>query len=194
MTFYPEPAERERDDPLATHNFPESGQSQAPRLRTWRQLIPTCIQRLGLAEWPKWQQSSWPWRRRSVEWFSLCPCGHRGLVEMGCFLRGHLAACVLIQATKELAFPLGLKEGPLWSQENLYTRWWHHLHACMSPALKSSNAYQPVILQALTCQLGGMGGYWILTIITNFTDSGWVCVDDQSRAAEPSNPYKKNEA
>lgn len=48
--------------------------------------------RLGLAEWPKWQQSSWPWWRRPVEWFSLCPSGHRGLAEIGCFLRGHLAA------------------------------------------------------------------------------------------------------
>lgn len=29
---------------------------------------------------------------QTVEWFSLCPRGHRGLAEMGCFLRGHLAA------------------------------------------------------------------------------------------------------
>lgn len=51
----------------------------------WRQLIPTCTQRLGSAEWPKWQQSSWPWRLRPAEWSSLCPHGHRGLAEMGCF-------------------------------------------------------------------------------------------------------------
>lgn len=60
-------------------------------LLLWRQLIPTCTQRLGRAEWTKWQQSSWPWRLRPAEWFSLCPHGHRGLAEMACFLRGHLA-------------------------------------------------------------------------------------------------------
>lgn len=48
-------------------------------------------QRLGSAEWPKWQQSSWPRRLRPAEWSSLCPHGHRGLAELGCFLRGHLA-------------------------------------------------------------------------------------------------------
>ncbi len=48
-------------------------------------------QRLGLAEWPKWQQSSWPRWLRPAEWSSLCPHGHRGLAEMACFLRGHLA-------------------------------------------------------------------------------------------------------
>lgn len=47
--------------------------------------------RLGSAEWPKWQQSSWPRRFRPAEWSSLCPHGHRGLAELGCFLRGHLA-------------------------------------------------------------------------------------------------------
>lgn len=57
----------------------------------WRQLLPTCTQRLGSAEWPKWQQSSWPRRLRPAEWSSLCPHGHRGLAELGCFLRGHLA-------------------------------------------------------------------------------------------------------
>lgn len=57
----------------------------------WKQLIPMCTQRLGLAEWPKWQQSSWPRQPRPAEWSSLCPHGHRGLAEMGCFLRGHLA-------------------------------------------------------------------------------------------------------
>lgn len=57
----------------------------------WRQLIPTRTQRLGSFEWPKWQQSSWPRRLRPAEWSSLCPHGHRGLAELSCFLRGHLA-------------------------------------------------------------------------------------------------------
>lgn len=45
----------------------------------WRRLIPTCTQRLGSAEWPKWKQSSWPRQLRPAEWSSLCsPWSQRG--------------------------------------------------------------------------------------------------------------------
>lgn len=57
----------------------------------WRQFIPTCTQRPSSAERPKWQRSSWPRRLSPAEWSSLCPHGHRGLAQLTCFLRGHLA-------------------------------------------------------------------------------------------------------
>lgn len=98
MTFYPWPSwESEMSGPVlsvvhTTRHLLKYVQSPAPPfLLLWRQLIPTCTQRQGWAEWPKQRQSSWPWWLRPAEWFSLCPHGHRGLAEMGCFLRGHLA-------------------------------------------------------------------------------------------------------
>lgn len=100
MTFYPRPswemAGREGwTTPHSSTHYTSSSQvwpiTSPSLLFLWRQLIPTCTQRLGSAEWPKWQQSSWPRRLRPAEWSSLCPHGHRGLAELGCFLRGHLA-------------------------------------------------------------------------------------------------------
>lgn len=100
VTFYPWPSWEMTGwvgwtTPLSCTHYTSSPQvwsvTGPSLLVLWRQLIPMCTQRLGLAEWPKWQQSSWPRRLRPAEWSSLCPHGHRGLAEMGCFLRGHLA-------------------------------------------------------------------------------------------------------
>lgn len=169
--FTPNPAEKERDDPLAAHNFLKYDQSQAPppRLWAWRQLIPTCIQRLGLAEWPKWQQSSWPWRCRSVEWFLLCPCGHRGLVEMGCFLRGHLAALCSYPSNTGIGISTWFGGGSVTeSRKPLYKVMMDHDDGCRwhVTCMHASHAH---------------------------TLDELVWVGDQSCAAEPSNPYKKNE-
>lgn len=166
-----------------------------PRLRAWRQLIPTCIQRLGLAEWPKWQQSSWPWRCRSVEWFLLCPCGHRGLVEMGCFLRGHLAALCSYPSNTGIGISTWFGGGSVMeSRKILYKVMMDHMHACrwhitcMHPLFKEFQCLPTFNIACIALSVGGRG-YQILTIITNFTHSGWA----QTCAAEPSNPDKKNE-
>lgn len=120
---------------LATRHLLKHDQSPAPpSLLRWRQLIPACAQRLGLAEWTKWQRSSWPRRLRPAEWFSLCRRGHRGLAEMGWFLRGHLAGlCSSPSNAATQAFPLGSEESLLWTLEKKIkqpTRRWHA--ACMS--------------------------------------------------------------
>lgn len=92
MTFYPWPSwEGERGNTQYTSSSQVWPVTSPSLLFLWRQLIPTCTQRLGSAEWPKWLQSSWPRRLTPAEWSSLCPHGHRGLAELGCFLRGHLA-------------------------------------------------------------------------------------------------------
>lgn len=128
MNFNPSPAEWWQHDQaggrggqpppslvLATRHLLKHDQSPAPpSLLRWRQLIPACAQRLGLAEWTKWQWSSWPRRLRPAEWSSLCRCGHRGLAEMGWFLRGHLAGlCSSLSNAATQAFPLGSEESLL---------------------------------------------------------------------------------
>lgn len=108
---------------LATRHLLKHDQSPAPpSLLRWRQLIPACAQRLGFTEWTKWQRSSWPRWLRPAEWSSLCRCGHRGLAEMGWFLRGHLAGlCSSPSNTATQAFPLGSEESLLWTLEEKKT-------------------------------------------------------------------------
>lgn len=150
-----------------------------PRLQAWRQLIPTCIQRLGLAEWPKWQQSSWLWRCRSVEWFLLCPCGHRGLVEMGCFLRGHLAALCSYPSNTGIGISTWFGGSSVMeSRKPVYKVMMDQTGWCMQQCRWH-----------VTCM---HNKYWLLLPISHTLDE-LVWVGDQSCAAEPSNAYKKNE-
>lgn len=107
--------------------------------------------RLGLAEWPKWQQSSWPWWRRPVEWFSLCPSGHRGLAEIGCFLRGHLAALCSYPSNAGIGISTWFRAGSVMESRKLaYMHRWWHITWCMS--LKSVDVYKPIIMYRSTCQ------------------------------------------
>lgn len=115
----------------------------------WRQLIPTCTQRLGSAQWTKWQQSSWPLWLRPAEWSSLCPHGHRGLPELGCFLRGHLAGLCSYPSNAGIGISTWFRGGLVMDSRKIaYMVMTCRMHTVIK-RLAGLHTHEPTILQTL---------------------------------------------